>query len=42
VTVAAMNRREVVDERAVEVEEDGGKAGHGGAEIWFGGGTCHE
>lgn len=41
VTVAAMDRGEVVDERAVEVEEDSGKAGHEGAEIWFGGGTCH-
>jgi hypothetical protein len=42
VAVAAVDRGEVVDERAVEVEEEGGEAGHGAVEIWFGGGACHE
>jgi hypothetical protein len=37
-----VDRGEVIDERAVEVEEEGGEAGHEGWEIWFGGAACHE
>ena len=42
VGMGALDGGELVDQRAVEVEKEGGERRHGMNEIWFGDEACHE